>query len=59
MPCVVEYALLEQFSVVIRREDGLPFPPPVWWNEKEDGKHEEETTAKTSIDDGNIYWFRK
>jgi hypothetical protein len=55
-PAVVERLIVGQGCLILRTEDGKPFPPPVWRdaNEDEDG----EPTVKVEVTDPHIWWWR-
>lgn len=53
-PAIVEKLLVDQGCLILRTEDGKPFPPPVY----HDAGDETEATVKVEVTDHNIWWFR-
>ena len=55
LPCIIDYFISEQGSLVISCENGEAFPRAVWDKE---GVYEGEKSIKTSLTDESIWWFR-
>lgn len=57
IPCVIERVIVDQGCLIIRREDGEPFPPAVYVEAGE--YYEKELTVKDEIFSKHIWWWRK
>lgn len=55
-PAVIDRLLEAQGCLIIKTDDGKPFPPPVW---RESDDDESEPTVKVEVTDPSIWWFRK
>jgi hypothetical protein len=55
-PAVVDRLIVDQGCVMLRTEDGKPFPPPPWRDAEWEDDGDE--VAKVEVNDGNIWWFR-
>jgi len=53
-PAVIERLIEDQGCIILKTEDGHPFPKPVWREEDDDP----EATAKVEVTDPSIWWFR-
>ena len=55
-PAFVERLIVDQGCLILRTEDGSPFPPPVWREADDD---DGEPTVKVEVTDPNIWWWRE
>lgn len=56
-PAIVERLVVDQGCVILRTEDGKPFPPPVW--RQSDDEDDGEASIKAEVTDPNIWWWRE
>lgn len=57
-PAVVERLIVDQGCLILRTEDGKPFPPPVW-RERNGWDDDDDNTVKVEVTDPNIWWWRE
>lgn len=55
-PAVIERLIVDQGCLILRTEDGKPFPAPVWRDARWDD--DGEPTVKVEVTDPNIWWWR-
>lgn len=57
-PAVIDYLIVDQGCLILKTEDGQPFPAPAWARDEGYG-YEASSTAKVEVTDPHIWWFRK
>lgn len=53
-PAIVERLIVDQGCLILKTEDGKPFPKPVW----RDSDDDMEDSVKVEVTDPHIWWFR-
>ena len=55
-PAVIERVIADQGCVILKTDNGSPFPGPIWADDDDDPEFE--ASIKTDVLDPKIWWFR-